>query len=413
MHLTSHDLSLDLASRRVHSADRVVRLEPKAFDLLLYMMRNPGRVVSKQELLDSLWWGEIVGESVLTRWVSCLRKVLADDARTPRFIRTVHRCGYEFIAPVEIHDEADGAPNANLGRGLGPGSRFIGRSAELHTLRAALSICDATRTNCWLVSGERGLGKTRLLYEAARAASGPFEVHSVGAGAAKAPLALFRACLRSLVRCRTMRAVAAAFRRASSQTRSWLFHAEHEQSSEQVGPAVGADLDELAAGLSELARARPLALVLDDLQASDVASLVLFERLVTREQAPIVVLGAFGYQQTADAVSGALASLKAVCRNQIVLRPFGERETAAFIEPWSSAKPVAQRVLTRTGGNPRFLSLLAQGSAEGLTGYRLPEAVRTEVHERLAALPLEAVASPRCRSKPWPFCRASAFRTSI
>ena len=87
---TSQHIVLEPESWRVQVSGEVLTPEPKVFELLAYLMRNPGRVVTKAELLDSLWGGEVVGESVLTRCVSCLRKLLVDDARDPTFIRTAH-----------------------------------------------------------------------------------------------------------------------------------------------------------------------------------------------------------------------------------------------------------------------------------------------------------------------------------
>ena len=78
-----------------------VSLEPKALRLLLYLIQNRGRLVRKQELLDTVWAEAAVSESALTRSVGLLRKTLDDDSRKPRFIETVPTAGYRFIAQVE------------------------------------------------------------------------------------------------------------------------------------------------------------------------------------------------------------------------------------------------------------------------------------------------------------------------
>lgn len=78
-----------------------VSLEPKALRLLLYLLQNRGRLVRKQELLDSVWADAAVTESALTRSIGLLRKALDDDSREPRFIETVPTAGYRFIAHVE------------------------------------------------------------------------------------------------------------------------------------------------------------------------------------------------------------------------------------------------------------------------------------------------------------------------
>jgi len=76
-------------------------LPPKIFDTLLILVENSGRLVGKNELMNQLWPDSFVEESNLTFSIRQLRKSLGDDARQPRFIETVPRRGYRFIAPVE------------------------------------------------------------------------------------------------------------------------------------------------------------------------------------------------------------------------------------------------------------------------------------------------------------------------
>ena len=89
-----------------------VPLEPKALRLLLYLIQNRGRLVRKQELLDTVWADAAVTESALTRSVGLLRKTLDDDSREPRFIETVPTAGYRFVAQVEIAPELQPAATA-------------------------------------------------------------------------------------------------------------------------------------------------------------------------------------------------------------------------------------------------------------------------------------------------------------
>ena len=112
----SHHVVLEPGRWQVRVGEDLVTPEPKVFELLSYLMRHHGRVIPKAELLDSLWAGDVVGESVLSRCVSCARKLLSDDSKTPRFIRTSHGRGYEFIAPVRTLSISPGAssPTAEL-----------------------------------------------------------------------------------------------------------------------------------------------------------------------------------------------------------------------------------------------------------------------------------------------------------
>src|SRR5687767_2930552 len=143
----SNDVVLEPEQWRVRVGDSFVTPEPKVFELLCYLMQNRGRVVPKGELLDALWSGDVVGESVLTRCVSCARKVLADDSKTPRFIRTFHGRGYQFIAPVtEGRTHGASATEAATATAETPVSveppaterLFVGRTSELARLRDAL-----------------------------------------------------------------------------------------------------------------------------------------------------------------------------------------------------------------------------------------------------------------------------------
>ena len=77
-------------------------VEPKAFRLLVYLVRHAGRLIPKEELLSAVWGDTAVTENSLTRAIALLRRLLEDDARNPRFIETVTTAGYRFVCPVAI-----------------------------------------------------------------------------------------------------------------------------------------------------------------------------------------------------------------------------------------------------------------------------------------------------------------------
>ncbi|HEY2469275.1 MAG TPA: winged helix-turn-helix domain-containing protein [Terracidiphilus sp.] len=85
-------------------------VEPKAFRVLLMLLRNPKKLISKVELLDTIWGDAAVTENSLTRSVALLRRVLEDDAHDPRFIETVATVGYRFLFPVEMLED----PSADI-----------------------------------------------------------------------------------------------------------------------------------------------------------------------------------------------------------------------------------------------------------------------------------------------------------
>ena len=81
-------------------AAQAIPLPPKVFAVLHYLVTHPDRLVSKDELLDAVWPETAVSDAVVRVAIGALRKVLGDTAQTPRFIATVPRRGYRFLASV-------------------------------------------------------------------------------------------------------------------------------------------------------------------------------------------------------------------------------------------------------------------------------------------------------------------------
>jgi len=91
------------------SEGRSIRLEPRVMDVLVHLAANPGKVVSKEELLEVVWCGAFVEEGALPQAIHSLRKALGDDARQPRYVQTVPKRGYRLVAPVEPAPEPEPA----------------------------------------------------------------------------------------------------------------------------------------------------------------------------------------------------------------------------------------------------------------------------------------------------------------
>lgn len=101
---TFADFSLDVPERRLRKRGELIALPPKAFDLLTALLRGGDRLQTKEELLSLVWPSADVEEGILTVHVSALRKALGDSSRVPRFIETVAKSGYRFIADVRAAD---------------------------------------------------------------------------------------------------------------------------------------------------------------------------------------------------------------------------------------------------------------------------------------------------------------------
>jgi DNA-binding winged helix-turn-helix (wHTH) protein len=91
---------LDPINAQLWKGVHELSLRPKTFEVLRYLVDHPGQLVTKTALLDAVWADVSVSESMPAVCVKELRKALGDEARTPRFIETVHRRGYRFIAKI-------------------------------------------------------------------------------------------------------------------------------------------------------------------------------------------------------------------------------------------------------------------------------------------------------------------------
>jgi DNA-binding winged helix-turn-helix (wHTH) protein len=102
---------LDIRDRRLLLDGEPVELNSRYFDALALLVREEGKLVPKQRFLDEVWRGVPVTDEALTQCVKTLRRQLGDDAASPRFIETVPKHGYRFIAPVAA-DRGGGMPPA-------------------------------------------------------------------------------------------------------------------------------------------------------------------------------------------------------------------------------------------------------------------------------------------------------------
>jgi TolB-like protein len=106
------DHVLDTDRRELHCSGTVIAVEPQVFDLLIYLVENRARVVSKDDLIASVWRGRIVSESTLASRMNAARKAIGDNGREQRLIRTVARRGVRFIGAVRTCGEC-GLPAAS------------------------------------------------------------------------------------------------------------------------------------------------------------------------------------------------------------------------------------------------------------------------------------------------------------
>ncbi len=95
------DIEIDIRAFRLSKAGEAVQVEPKALNLLIFLVEHRGRLVDRREILSAVWKDAFVSDHVLNRAIGQLRRVLAEDVKEPRYIETVPTLGYRFIAQVE------------------------------------------------------------------------------------------------------------------------------------------------------------------------------------------------------------------------------------------------------------------------------------------------------------------------
>ncbi|NDL56177.1 alpha/beta fold hydrolase [Phytoactinopolyspora mesophila] len=117
------DCQLDVDRYELRFSGSVQPIEPQVFSLLAFLIRERARVVSKEEILDSVWGDRFVSGSALTSRIKAARHATGDDGSAQRVIRTVHGRGYQFVAPVEERASAThdtGPPAQQIRFCLGP-----------------------------------------------------------------------------------------------------------------------------------------------------------------------------------------------------------------------------------------------------------------------------------------------------
>lgn len=105
--------TLDPGDRQLRRDGAPVELSSRYLDALALLVSEPGRLVSKERFMDEVWRGIPVTDEALTQCIKTLRRQLGDEAASPRFIETVPKHGYRFVAPVERVDGKRAAPSAN------------------------------------------------------------------------------------------------------------------------------------------------------------------------------------------------------------------------------------------------------------------------------------------------------------
>lgn len=128
------DFALDEERRELRTNGTIVRIEPQVFDLLVFLIENRDRVVSKDDLIASVWSGRVVSDSTLDSRVNAARKALADSGKEQRLIRTIARKGFRFVG--ELRNETRAARSESNGLP----AQDTDRSPPLNTDRPSIAV---------------------------------------------------------------------------------------------------------------------------------------------------------------------------------------------------------------------------------------------------------------------------------
>lgn len=359
--LSFGEFQLDRLENCLRRGDVEVPLRAKSLAVLRHLAENPGRLVTRDELLRVVWAGVAVSASVVRVCIAEVRAALGDDSLAPRFVDTVGRKGYRFLTGTGERSAGE--------RG------FVGRRDDLARLHQHLAHCRDLHRTVVFVAGEAGIGKTTLVERFTE------EVRRMGVGRVATgqcvelhgpvePYLPVLELLGSLCRDDGRDGVVAALDRWAP---SWLLQipgavdaAELEALRRRVPtPTRERMLRELAGALDVLAKEEPLVVVVEDLHWSD-ASTVDLLRYVAERTTPSRLLVVATYRP-ADLVvrehpmRAAARHLVARGRaSELLLELLSPEDVRAYVaarlgdEPFDPSLP--ELLCRRTDGNPLFLA---------------------------------------------------------
>src|SRR5262245_8770128 len=155
--------ALDPQNARLYRGDEVVPLRGKTLAVLEYLVARPGQLVTKDELLKEVWPEVYVSEDVLVGCVHELRHVFGDTRSAARFVETVYRRGYRWIAGGGEAGNGEGSRRSTPADARHPMPIFVGREAAVSQLRSWLAHAASGVRQVVFVTGEAGIGKTALV----------------------------------------------------------------------------------------------------------------------------------------------------------------------------------------------------------------------------------------------------------
>jgi predicted ATPase/DNA-binding winged helix-turn-helix (wHTH) protein len=368
---------LDPQNECLWQGDEQLTLTPRPFSVLQYLVENPQRLVTHDELLEALWPETYVQPQVLRTYILELRKLLGDDPDEPQFIQTIPKRGYRFLQPVtEVS-----APGRNISGP--PMHSLFGRDSELATLHAHLDRACIGERSTIFITGEAGIGKTSLI-DAFRAqlcdvpklriAQGQ-SLEGFGGKEAFYPV---REALNSL--CHSEDETARAL--LASATPGWF--ARNGASSPSLG--------EICEALEALSQSDALLLIFEDIHWADSSTLDLISALARRRgPARLMLLASFRPTDVDAQHPVRLLEQDLLLRRRsedLRLGPLNKEAVSAYLRRELVAeklpKGLSSLIHQHSAGNPLFMKAV-------LDHLRMQRILLSEKGEVTMSLPLEEI----------------------
>lgn len=397
-----------------------VRLQPKTFDLLLYLVENPGRIIPTEEFLEQVWPDVHVQAEGLRGHMLRVRAALEDDPLQPAYVENVRGRGYRFIAPLSSTHRSVSVPESPNGH-RGP---LVGRRAAEQEVESLLQRACAGQAEICFVTGEPGIGKTALsqvFLDMARRQGARVIVAPCIAGSAESDafypfLDIVTQLARSDAR-ETVVAHLATIAPTWLVQLPWLMPGAIEPGTRQAmfGTTAHRMIREMCELLENLACERPLVLVIDDIHWADQATLDLIDALAGRRlHSRLAVLSTMRLSGVgaSDGAAQTLCQKLSLYRlaKEIALKPLASEDVRDYLAGLAGFEAPADLIWllhSRSEGNPLFMqavledfmqqglvSLTGEGWAVsagiGALALRAPPSLARIIEGEIGRLPREA-----------------------
>jgi DNA-binding winged helix-turn-helix (wHTH) protein len=346
--------TFDESNRELRRGSELVRIDPQQLDLLHLFLRHPGELLSRQQIIDCIWEGRIIADSVLSVSIAKLRKVLGKTQEGRDYIESRYGRGYRFLYEVKQRQQEQPVQVPYTLEDAPAHGSLVGRTSAFEQLRSAADEAQQGRGRLCLLTGEAGIGKTRLaecLDQLVQEHGSALAVWGRCQSDERTPLWPVRQIIRELAKHGLADDALVNLNKAG------------------VLPSDHSLLDALAQCVLEASRRRPLLLIVDDIQWADSATLRMLTYLTDEiVRAPILLVCGLRYRGAA--MSGSAAAHKEVSRlwnhrncERIELQRLQARDVADYVQARfghadHDAVELAQlsrSLFTRSEGNPFFM----------------------------------------------------------